>query len=253
MQRNISRNASEIISLFTTANQELQLESDKKDLKKFKDTIEKKHKKILGEGYKAEVSLNQNIQNAERFKNMEDHRITVEEFEVKHGTNKDRGLTDEEAARRLKEEGENKLTERKGTHWSIQLLKEMANPFALLLWVGSILAFVAYGLLPADPSNLYLGIVLIFMILFVGFLNFYENMKSQGIMASFKDFIPPSIVVIRSDREVTIDSTKLVRGDVIKIETGKKIPADVRILSSQGMKVDNSSLTGETELLPRIP
>lgn len=76
----------------------------------------------------------------------------------------------------------------------------MANPFALLLWAGAILAFVAYGLFPADPSNLYLGIVLIFIILFVGLLTFYENMKSQAIMASFKDFIPPSIVVIRGGR-----------------------------------------------------
>lgn len=67
----------------------------------------------------------------------------------------------------------------------------------MLLWVGAILAFVAYGLTPADPSNLYLGIVLIVVILFVGFMTFYENMKSAAIMASFKDFIPPSTIVIR--------------------------------------------------------
>ena len=43
-----------------------------------------------------------------------------------------------------------------------------------------------------------------------------------------------------------IDAIELVRGDLIKIELGKKIPADIRIVDSQGMKVDNSSLTGET-------
>ncbi len=48
-----------------------------------------------------------------------------------------------------------------------------------------------------------------------------------------------------------MDATKLVVGDVVKVELGKKIPADLRIIDSQGMKVDNSSLTGETELLPR--
>jgi len=48
-----------------------------------------------------------------------------------------------------------------------------------------------------------------------------------------------------------MDATKLVVGDVVKVELGKKIPADLRIIDSVGMKVDNSSLTGETELLPR--
>lgn len=144
------------------------------------------------------------------------------------------------------------MTERKGTHWSLIFLKEMANPFALLLWVGAILAFVAYGLYPADPSNLYLGIVLIVVIVFVGALTFYENMKSEAIMASFKDFIPPSTIVIRDGEEKSLDATKLVRGDLIKVLSGKKIPADIRIVASQGMKVDNSSLTGETDLLPRV-
>lgn len=48
-----------------------------------------------------------------------------------------------------------------------------------------------------------------------------------------------------------MDATKLVVGDVVRVELGKKIPADLRIIDSVGMKVDNSSLTGETELLAR--
>lgn len=50
-----------------------------------------------------------------------------------------------------------------------------------------------------------------------------------------------------------MDATKLVVGDIVKIELGRKIPADIRIIDSVGMKVDNSSLTGETKLLPRNP
>jgi sodium/potassium-transporting ATPase subunit alpha len=65
------------------------------------------------------------------------------------------------------------LTERKGTHWSIQLLIELTNPFALLLWAGSLLAFIAYGLTPDDPSNLYLGVILVIIIVSVGFMTFY--------------------------------------------------------------------------------
>ena len=70
-------------------------------------------------------------------------------------------------------------------------------------------------------------------------------------MGSFKDFIPPETIAIRDGEERKMDATKLVVGDLIRVELGKKIPADLRIIDSQGMKVDNSSLTGETELLAR--
>jgi sodium/potassium-transporting ATPase subunit alpha len=148
--------------------------------------------------------------------------------------------------------GYNKLSEKTGTHWSILLIRELITPFALLLWAGSILTFVAYGL-GNDMSNLYLAIILIAIIMITGFLTFYQTLKSQSIMDSFKDFIPPETIVIRNGIETKLDATKLVIGDVVKVELGKKIPADLRITDSQGMKVDNSSLTGETELLARIP
>lgn len=70
-------------------------------------------------------------------------------------------------------------------------------------------------------------------------------------MGSFKDFIPPETIVIRNGEQRKMDATKLVVGDVVRVELGKKIPADLRIIDSVGMKVDNSSLTGETELLAR--
>jgi|JI6StandDraft_1071083.scaffolds.fasta_scaffold16089_6 arginine/lysine/ornithine decarboxylase len=88
MSRQISRNASEIINLFTTAVQEQQLENDKKELVKFKDAIEKKHKKFLGEKYKEKETLSKNIQNAEKFKSMEDHRIDLDKFAEMYETNR---------------------------------------------------------------------------------------------------------------------------------------------------------------------
>lgn len=131
------------------------------------------------------------------------------------------------------------------------MIHELTSPFALLLWAGGILCFVAYALSPEDPSNLYLGIVLFVINAMTGLMSFYQNMQSDAIMGSFKDFIPPETIVLRGGVESKLDATKLVVGDVVIIELGKKIPADLRIIDSQGMKVDNSSLTGETELLPR--
>jgi len=87
---------------------------------------------------------------------------------------------------------------------------------AVLLWAGSILCFIAYGLGGGD-SNLYLAIIIVAIILLTGFMNFYQTLKSQSIMGSFKDFIPPETIVIRDGVEEVIDATKLVVGDVIRI------------------------------------
>jgi len=67
----------------------------------------------------------------------------------------------------------------------------MANLFAILLWSGSILCFVSYGIYPSDSSNLYLGIVLIVISLIGTTVQFLQNRKSKAIMSSFKDFFPP--------------------------------------------------------------
>jgi sodium/potassium-transporting ATPase subunit alpha len=71
------------------------------------------------------------------------------------------------------------------------------TPFSLLLWAGAILCFIAYAL-AKDPSNLYLGVIIVAIIFITGILTFYQTMKSQSIMDSFKDFIPPETIVIRN-------------------------------------------------------
>lgn len=70
-------------------------------------------------------------------------------------------------------------------------------------------------------------------------------------MDSFKNMIPSGCSIIRDGTNTTIDPMKLVPGDVIAIKSGDKIPADVRIIQSIEMKVDNSALTGESDPLLR--
>ena len=72
-------------------------------------------------------------------------------------------------------------------------------------------------------------------------------------MEGFKNFIPPQCKVIREGRVDVIPAAKIVVGDLIEVKLGDKIPADIRIISSDEMKVDNSSLTGESEALLRTP
>ena len=98
-------------------------------------------------------------------------------------TDIDRGMTKDQAATRLSDEGPNQLTEKKGLPWYCVLLKEMTGFFSLLLWFGAILCFIGYAINQDDPSNLYLGIVLSAVTLVTGFFTFYQTSKSASLMA----------------------------------------------------------------------
>lgn len=143
------------------------------------------------------------------------------------------------------------LTEKKKDPWYAQLLHEVTSFFSLLVWAGAILCFIAYGIDSSDPSNLYLGIILSVVVILTSLVTFFQNSKSASIMDGFKNFIPPQCKVIRDGKKDLIPAAKLVTGDLIEIELGDRIPADIRIVSSDEMKVDNSSLTGESDPLIR--
>ena len=70
-------------------------------------------------------------------------------------------------------------------------------------------------------------------------------------MEGFKNFIPPKCTVIRDGKALNVPAAKLVTGDLIEVKVGDRIPADMRITMSNDMKVDNSSLTGESDPLLR--
>jgi sodium/potassium-transporting ATPase subunit alpha len=72
-------------------------------------------------------------------------------------------------------------------------------------------------------------------------------------MSSFKNFIPPKAIVWRSGKKKEISARDLVPGDIVEVNIGENIPADMIIIKSNEMKVNNASLTGESEELLRNP
>jgi len=78
-----------------------------------------------------------------------------------------------------------------------------------------------------------------------------QEAKSAAIMDSFKNLVPQQALVIRNGEKLSITARELVLGDIVEVKGGDRIPADLRIISASSMKVDNSSLTGESEPQPR--
>jgi sodium/potassium-transporting ATPase subunit alpha len=83
-----------------------------------------------------------------------------------------KGLTDADAVTRNRQQGDNKLSEKKKSPWWVRLLKEMVNPFAIMLWVGAFLCILAYVMQPEDKSNIYLGLILIFVVILTGVITY---------------------------------------------------------------------------------
>jgi sodium/potassium-transporting ATPase subunit alpha len=121
-----------------------------------------------------------------------------------------------------------------------------------MLWVGSILCIVTYIIQPSgNVPNLYLGFILIFVILLTGSITYMQSAKSEALMEGFKNMLPSESKVLRDGKVTQISPEKLVRGDIVEVVSGEKVPADIRIIESKDLKVDNSALTGEVEPLLR--
>ncbi|KAK3601218.1 hypothetical protein CHS0354_040401 [Potamilus streckersoni] len=183
---------------------------------------------------------------------MDEHIIPIEELYARLGADPNMGLSPEVAKDILLRDGRNELTPPKTTPEFFKFCKHMLGGFSLLLWLGSILCFIAYGIQVAsteDPpgDNLYLGVVLAIVVIITGGFGYYQDAKSSRIMDSFKNLIPQYALVIRNGEKLNIRAEELVVGDIVEVKFGDRIPADIRVITAQGFKVDNSSLTGESE------
>jgi len=186
------------------------------------------------------------------------HKVTVDELCKRWKTNVEHGLTDAQALKGLAEHGPNALTPPPTTPEWVKFCRCLFSGFSLLLWLGAVLCFLAYGIQasayeePPD-DNLYLGIVLSAVVTVTGIFSYYQESKSAKIMEGFKNLVPQYAVARRNGEKITVKAEELTLGDVVEIKFGDRIPADIRVIECRGFKVDNSSLTGESEPQARSP
>uniref|UniRef100_A0A1I8GHK0 Sodium/potassium-transporting ATPase subunit alpha n=1 Tax=Macrostomum lignano TaxID=282301 RepID=A0A1I8GHK0_9PLAT len=183
---------------------------------------------------------------------MDDHRIELQQLYGRLESDPATGISVDEAAARLLKYGRNELTPPKTTPEWIKFCKTLFGGFSLLLWIGAILCFIAYsiqaGAYENPPrDNLYLGIVLTFVVVVTGVFSYYQDAKSAAIMESFKKMVPQYAIARRGGQNLNIPSEELVIGDIVMVKMGDRVPADIRVIEAHGFKVDNSALTGESE------
>ncbi len=186
-----------------------------------------------------------------------EHLLTPDQVMELYQSDITNGLSDTKVKERQDRDGLNQLTPSKGRNPLVIYGIHLIGPFAILLWLAAIGCFILHGVLvgtsgpDADQSNLYLGVILVFVVLFNALVESVQEIKTESVLKSFGSMIPQKTMVLRGGNFILEESKNLVKGDYIKIKEGDKIPADVRIIQSNYCKVDNSSLTGEAEPIMR--
>ncbi len=154
------------------------------------------------------------------------------------------GLSEQEASRRLDLYGPNILEKIRRKSLILRFLNNLTNLFALLLWVASVLSFVAN-----IPE---LGFAIIAVIIVNAIFSFWQEYKAEKAVEALRMLIPSYSRVLRDGKEIKLLSSHVVPGDVILLGEGDKIPADGRLFEAFDMRVDNSALTGESRPIYKI-
>lgn len=166
------------------------------------------------------------------------HAISGDETLQKLATELEKGLSNEEAEKRLLEYGPNQLEEGKRTTFLQMVFRQLNNFVVILLIVASIIsAFLGEYI---DASAI-IAIVILNTIMGV-----VQENRAEQALATLKKLAAPDAQVLRNGRRVTIPSHQLVPGDIVFLEAGYFIPADVRLVEAINLRVEEAALTGES-------
>jgi Ca2+-transporting ATPase len=165
------------------------------------------------------------------------HALSPEET-LKELNVSERGLSQSEAQKRLAQYGSNELQKEKRSSRIRMFLEQFTDVLIVILIIATALS-VAIG-------EIVDAIVIIAIVLATAILGFVEEFRSEKAVEALKKMTAPTAVVLRDGKEVKIQSTEIVPGDIILLHTGDKIPADARLLKSFNLKIDEASLTGES-------
>ncbi len=160
------------------------------------------------------------------------------EFALEKTESSKKGLSSEEAEARLLKNGENVLPQKKPKSIFLMFFEELVNPIVLILLVAMAFSFVVGEILD--------GCVIIGIVLIDAIIGTIQSKRAERIASSLSGMIKVKTKVLRDGQKVLVDSSKLVVGDIVYLESGDKISADMRILECSNFTVDEALLTGES-------
>ncbi|MGV8109826.1 cation-translocating P-type ATPase [Methanospirillum sp.] len=154
------------------------------------------------------------------------------------------GLTDDESARRVQKYGKNSLIKPRKKSIYIRFLANFTHLMAILLWVGGIVAFIAHM-----PQ---LGIAVWMVNLINGLFSFWQEFRAEKAADALFQLLPLHVRVLRDGITKNIEAEDLVPGDIMVLSEGDHISADGRLIEASELRIDQSTLTGESHPVKKI-
>ncbi|EKE19884.1 MAG: hypothetical protein ACD_8C00092G0006 [uncultured bacterium] len=148
------------------------------------------------------------------------------------------GLSFVEAKKRLLENGHNELPEAKREGYVTIFLNQFKSPLIYILLASGVVVFLMGETMDA--------FVIFFVLFFNATVGTIQEGKAQNTFLALKKFIKGKATVLRDNEEMIIPDRELVVGDIVMLREGEKVPADVRIVASNSLKINESALTGES-------
>lgn len=177
------------------------------------------------------------------------HTKNIKEIERELRTNINTGLGDKDVQIRQDEFGKNKIEEGKKESLLVKFLNQFKDFMIIILIIAAIIsAIVSYI---EGTGDYFDSIIIIAIVVFNGIMGLIQEAKAEKSIEALKKMSAPVAKVRRNGKALTVYGEDIVPGDIVILETGCYVPADIRLINTYNLKLEESSLTGETEAVEK--
>lgn len=177
------------------------------------------------------------------------HTKNIKEVEKELRTNIKTGLGDKDVLIRQDEFGKNKIEEGKKESLLVKFINQFKDFMIIILIIAAIISAVVSYL--EGTGDYFDSIIIIAIVLFNGLMGLIQEAKAEKSIEALKKMSAPVAKVRRNGKVLTVNGEDIVPGDIVILETGCYVPADIRLINTYNLKVEESSLTGETEAVEK--
>ncbi len=178
------------------------------------------------------------------------YNLTASQTLLKLNSSKE-GLTNSEASLRLNKGQDNDLGQEKHTSIFYKFIEQFKDLMILILLAASAISIII-GAVQKSFGEIFDGAIILAIVIMNAIFGVIQEYKAEKSLDALKKMTEPEAVVLRGGEQIKINVKNIVVGDIVVLESGSIVPADVRIIESASMQVDESSLTGESHAVRKV-